>query len=182
MAGEYSTTGSGPARCTPKSLRFLQGRGRGTGPQGGNIVQILPTPQVWITSAAFEVTGDLCSASRTESSENQITTLYGAAEIDYRRHVTTLPAPNIRQHPLTELLGYSIPEMFCLVTKALRRRVGVSDWLRLQFRSLSVFHPSTSNISFSYPAADALHDIEFVRIDHFDLGLIADKCGEADVC
>lgn len=131
-------------------------------------------------STALDVTRDLCSASRTEPSKNQIATLYGAAEIDYRRASSTLPAPNIRQHPLTELLRYSLPEVLRLVTKALRRRVALSNWP--QFRSWSIFHRSISNVSLSYFAANTLHDVELVGIDHLDLGFIANKCCNADVC
>ena len=78
-------------------------------------------------STALDVTRDLCSASRTEPSKDQIATLYGAAEIDYRRAGCALPAPNVRQQPLTKLLRNSLPEARRLVTETLRSRVAGSN-------------------------------------------------------
>ena len=60
------------------------------------------------------MTRDFCSASLTEPPKNQIATLNDAAEIDDSRAGSTLPAPNIRQNPLTELLRYSLPEVLRL--------------------------------------------------------------------
>src|SRR5207247_2478474 len=91
-----------------------------------------------LVSTALDVTRDFCSASLTEPSKNQIATLNDAAEIDDPRAGSTRPAPNIRQNPLTELLRYSLPEVLRLGTKALRRRVALSNWP--QFRSWSIFH------------------------------------------
>ena len=127
-----------------------------------------------LVSTALDVTRDFCSASLTGPPKNQIATLNDAAEIDDPRAGSTLPAPNIRQNPLTELLRYSLPEVLRLATKALRRRVALSNWP--EFRSWSVFHRSISNVSFSHFAANTLHNFELVGIDHLDLGLIANKC------
>ncbi len=130
-------------------------------------------------STALDVARHFCSASRAKPLQNQIAAFYGTAEVDYRRASSTLPAPNIRQQPSAELLRYSLPEALRLVSKASRRRVAGCN--SPQFRSWSILHRSISNVSFSYSAANTLQDVEFVGVDHLDLGLIANECCNAEI-